>query len=126
MSEGMFDFPGEPGSGELLQVEKEALLAGINLVGRTGAKDIEFGYLDDDVADWRDARWWAKAQYQGRRVDVENQRGPAQAVELLAKTLCEGGTCVHCGRETTIGRTVSQRKCAYVRIGDTYKRGCAR
>lgn len=74
----------------------DVVIAAIELIGRTGAKDMTFGYLHDDVP-IADAGWWAHAQFRGARIMVENQAGPDQAIEALAKKLLTGGKCTHCG-----------------------------
>lgn len=74
----------------------EEIIAGVDLVGRTGAKDLQFGYLHDDVP-VEQAGWYAHAQYRGARVTVEDQPGPIQALETLCRRLLEGGRC-RCGR----------------------------
>ena len=77
-------------------LDEDAVIAAVDLVGRTGATEIEFGYLHDDVP-LEEAGWYAHAQYRGARITEENQRGPAEAVEALARRLLTGGKCVHCG-----------------------------
>lgn len=74
---------------------EDAIVAAVDLVGRTGARGLEFGYLDDPVPGRID--WYAHAQYAGARVTVEHQRGPLEAVETLAHRLLTGARCVHCG-----------------------------
>ena len=74
----------------------EATKAALELVGRTGAKSLEVGYLyDTPLAE--DADWYAHAQYRGARITVEHHRGPAQALEALAGRLLTGAKCAHCG-----------------------------
>lgn len=60
--------------------DEDALIAGVDLVGRTGATDFEVGYLHDDVP-VAEAGWYAKAQYRGARLTAEDHPGPVEAVE---------------------------------------------
>lgn len=77
-------------------MDEDALIAAVDLVGRAGAKAFEVGYLDDDVpAD--QARWWAHADYRGNRIIVENESGPVEAAEKLARRILTGGRC-RCGK----------------------------
>lgn len=72
-----------------------ALTAGVLLIGHTGARTLEIGFLHDDVP-IDEASWWASADYQGTRVMVENHLGPVEAVEGLAKKLLVGARCQWC------------------------------
>lgn len=67
-------------------IDQDALNAAINLVQRSGAQSLEFGYLNDDVP-VGEAAWWAHAQYRGTRLTVEHHGGPVEAVEALARRL---------------------------------------
>ncbi|WP_116044015.1 hypothetical protein [Amycolatopsis palatopharyngis] len=76
-------------------MDEDAFHAGVDLVGRTGAAQLEFGYLHDHVPVHL-ADWWASATYRGARVHVEHHEGPAAAVNALAERLLIGGRC-KCG-----------------------------
>lgn len=113
---------------EDFEFDRDALIAGVDLVGRSGAKNFEVGYLDDDVPVHL-ARWWAKAQYQGARLQEDEHRGPVEAVEALARRILDGGVCTHCGGRTHLGgapRSMRRRGavCAWKRRGDRWERGC--
>lgn len=69
--------------------------AAVRLVGNTGAKTLEVGYLHDNVPA-EQAAWWATAAYQGAKVGVENHAGPAEAIEALAEKLLTGARCQWC------------------------------
>jgi hypothetical protein len=84
-----------------VQMDEDALFAGLDLVGRTGAQGLQFGWLHDDVPT-EEAGWYAHAQYRGARIMVEDQRGPVEAVEALARRLLEGGRCTNCGGLVTL------------------------
>jgi hypothetical protein len=76
--------------------DEQRLIAAVDLVGRTGAKHFEVGYLHDDVP-MEEAAWYAHARYRGTRISVENQLGPAEAAEALALRLLTGAKCA-CGK----------------------------
>lgn len=70
--------------------------AAIDLIGRTGARELVIGFLHDDVPS-EEAGWYAHAQYQGARITVEDKPGPAEALDALAHRLLTGAKC-RCGR----------------------------
>lgn len=129
---------------EAFDFDQDALMAGIELVGRTGAESLEVGYFHDNVP-VEEAGWYANAQYQGSRLTVENEPGPVQAVQALAERILTGAKCKHCGRlvsmsdegawawqEATMmdGTTwtaeeaVAAGQCRWVLMGRTWRRGC--
>jgi hypothetical protein len=73
----------------------DAFIAAVDLTGRTGARQLEVGYLHDDVPA-EQAGWYAHAQYRGARITVEDHAGPVQALEALAWRLLTGAQCQHC------------------------------
>jgi hypothetical protein len=77
-------------------MDEDAAVAACDLVGRTGARKLQVGYLHEDVPA-EDAGWYAHAQYRGARVTEEDHRGPVEAVEALARRLLTGAKC-RCGR----------------------------
>jgi len=119
---------------------EDAFMAAADLVGRTGARHFEIGYLDDTPPH----RWYAHAQYRGARITCENQPDPVAAAEGLARQLLTGAQCQHCGRLVTLnpagayahdstlmdGRpwTAQQQTdagvCYWRRRGRTWVRGC--
>lgn len=74
--------------------ELDAITTTIEAVGRTGARAMEVGHVDDDPP----ARWFASAFYQGKRVSCDNQPNPLAAVIGLYAILAAGGLCIHCER----------------------------
>ena len=76
--------------------DEDRLIAAADLVGRTGARGFEIGYLHDDVPA-AEAGWYAQAQYQGSRIIAENYTNPIEAAEALAVRLLTGAKC-RCGR----------------------------
>lgn len=102
-------------------MDQDALLAAAALVGRTGARNLEIGYLHDDVP-VHEAGWYAHAQYKGTRVIEEDHRGPIEAVEALARRLLDGGQCAHCKQTVTL---TDGGGCRWTRMGRQWRRGCA-
>lgn len=114
-------------------IDEDALIAGIELVGRCGATNTELGHLYDDdepPPGWTEgervpaeaASWYAHAQFRGARVTVEGYRSPVEAVEALARRLLSGARCVKCGREIRLDSRPGG--CRWRRNGPHYYRGC--
>ena len=129
-----------------MNLDDDALVAAADLVGRTGAKGFEIGYLHDD-GPIEEAAWYAHAQYEGTRVTEENHRGPVEAAEALARRLLEGGKCTKCGGLVALssrGAVIypsamltdgtrwdektaqSVRQCRWTRMGNHWVAGCQR
>lgn len=125
-------------------MDEDALIAAVDLIGRSGGKRFEFGYLDEDVPVER-ARWWAHADYGGTRISEENHRGPLEAIEALARRVLTGGMCTHCrglialsdagalvtpgarmldGSVMTEDRARGMGQCRWTRVGKKWVRGC--
>lgn len=79
-----------------MNLDEDALIAAADLVGRTGAKGFEIGYLHEDVPA-EQAAWYAHAQYRGARITESDHKGPIEAAEALARRLLGGGKCTKCG-----------------------------
>jgi hypothetical protein len=79
-----------------MNLDEDALVACVDLVGRTGATGFEIGYLHEDVPA-EQAGWYAHAQLRGARIIVEDHRGPVEAADALARRLLSGAKC-RCGR----------------------------
>lgn len=77
-------------------LDNDAVVAATDLVGRTGARELQVGRLHDGVPP-EQAAWYATATYQGAKVTVEDQPGPQEALEGLAERLLTGAQCQHCG-----------------------------
>lgn len=112
------------------RLDEDQLVAAVDLVGRSGATEYETGFLDD-VADSRDARWWASAVYRGAKLQVDGYPGPDSAAEALArKILTDGGgaTCTYCGKRIWLGASSRAarraRRCVWARHGRRWGRGC--
>lgn len=127
----------------MIDLDEDAVLASVDLVGRTGARGLEVGYLRDDVPAARD--WWAHAQYRGARIAVEHHTGLVEALEALAHRLLTGAQCQGCGRLVALsddgavaftdGHLVDGRpltaeqaaevgQCRWRRVGPKWHMGC--
>jgi hypothetical protein len=108
--------------------------AAIELIGRSGAKSLEVGYhplydaagneLDEAVTPAKRYRWWAKAQWKGAVLAVDDHPGPNVAVEALAERVRRGATCAHCGRLIAWGSR-RRRYCWWREIGGRWTPGCS-
>lgn len=121
----------------------DAVKACADLVGRTGAKSFECGYLHEGVpAD--QAGWYATAVFQGAKITAEDKASPAEACRELAVRLLSGGQCQHCrklitlnplgamardvtlvgGRTWTADEQAKAGLCHWRREGPQWVRGC--
>ncbi|WP_433225501.1 hypothetical protein [Actinomadura formosensis] len=126
-----------------MNFDDDALLAAVDLVGRTGATNFQIGYLHDGVpAD--QAGWYAHAQYRGARITAEDHRHPVEAAEALARRLLDGAKCAHCGglvalsddgamayntrlvdgTRWTVEQATAAGLCHWRRVGPRWERGC--
>ena len=101
--------------------DEQALIAAVDLIGRSNARSFEIGYLHDDVPTPM-AGWWASAIYKGARVMVDDAPGPVDAAEMLAQRLLTGGTCRRCGKLIQIRG--EEPGCQWRREGRKWKPGC--
>lgn len=126
-----------------INLDEDALFAGVDLVGRTGAKEFQFGYLHENVP-VHEAAWYAHAQYKGARIGVENHAGPIEAVDALCRRLLSGARCQHCkklvaladdgamafnstlidGTKWTVDQARKAGQCRWRRVGPRWVRGC--
>lgn len=75
--------------------DEDALHATADLVGRCGARELQIGYLHDNVPT-EQADWYAHAQLRGARITAEHHRGPVEAADALARRILDGAKCTHC------------------------------
>lgn len=85
--------------------DRAVLTHTVAAVGRTGARGIEIGHLEDGDVPIDQARWYATAQYRGAKVSCDEQTSPIAAVVGLYAMLAAGGTCVTCRRTVAIDHT---------------------
>jgi hypothetical protein len=130
---------------EGVDFDEDAMDAGLNLIGRTGAKDLEIGYANDDAVLARDGDWYAVCSYAGAKIMEEHHIGPVEAVDTLARRLLTGGKCTHCGglialsdkgavafedatlldgTRMTAERYAAMPQCRWRRMGKVWERGC--
>lgn len=126
--------------------DEDALVAAVELVGRTGARKFEIGYLNDkddpSFAEYG-PQWWAHAEYRGQRIISENHAYPNDAADGLARRLLTGAKC-KCGKLVALsdrgatflsghmadGSTWSAEEaaaagqCRWTRVGRHWRRGC--
>jgi hypothetical protein len=76
--------------------DENAVTACADLVGRSGAKQFQIGYLHDDVPSEK-AGWYAIAYYVGGRIAAADQPSPTRAATELARKILTGAKC-RCGR----------------------------
>lgn len=125
--------------------DEDAVKACADLVGRTGAKSFECGYLHDDVPAAQ-AGWYATAVFRGTKVTAEDKASPAEACDALAVRLLSGAQCQHCrglvslsgdgafafrkatlvtGERWDAADAARAPQCQWTRIGARWERGCA-
>jgi hypothetical protein len=123
--------------------DEDAVKACADLVGRTGAKSFECGYLRDNVP-VAEAGWWAGAVFNGAKITVDDKASPAEACDALAVKLLSGAQCQHCKKLVTLNpagamaqdvtllsgvkwTAAEQAKaglCHWTRDGARWERGC--
>jgi hypothetical protein len=101
-------------------INEDVVRALVDLVGRTGATNLELGYLHDDVP-VEQAGWWAYAQYRGARITTADHRSPTGAALALAERLLAGATC-RCTRPVTLSDDGAG--CRWRLVGDRWEPGC--
>lgn len=83
-------------------------VAGVALIGRTGARDFRVGYSDPD--DGEPGVWYATARWSAitsgptihlnGAAEAAGAMNPVTAVMRLCEQLIDGGTCTHCHQLT--------------------------
>ena len=68
----------------------------LDLIGRTGARQVQIRYSDDE----QPTVWFVVAQYGRARWETAAAFDPAVALERLCERVIDGGQCTHCGRPT--------------------------
>jgi hypothetical protein len=92
-----------------LGIQRTVALFG--LLGHTGVKDIEVGWLNEE----KPYEWWAKGNWDGHRVYSEGHLGADDALDEIAKQVVHNGQCVKCERKLTFG-FIEHGKCSRVLV----------
>lgn len=108
--------------------EKEKLQAAIDFIRRTGARQIQVRYSDDE----QPVIWFVVAVYSDGRTEVDAASDPLQAGLRLAERLADGGKCTHCNRPVglepnlLVSMPFDQLICWYQYDPEmkTFRRGC--
>jgi len=124
--------------------QDEAVQACADLVGRTGARSFEVGYLHDDVPAAQ-AGWFATAVYKGAKLTAENKASAGEACDALAARVLSGARCQHCkglvalsddgafayhearlatGEQWNAEDAAKAPQCRWTRTGGRWERGC--
>lgn len=112
--------PGEVAGVTEIDMNEDALIACVDLVGRAGASGFDIGYLHDDVP-VEQAGWWAAAYYQGARIQVDDHQSPTLAAQALAERLLRGATC-RCGQ--LVALSGGRDGCRWRLVGAKWEPGC--
>jgi hypothetical protein len=125
--------------------DEDAVKACADLVGRTGARHFECGYVHEGVP-IAEAGWYATAVYKGAKITAEDKASPAEACDALADRLLSGAQCQHCHglvalsdrgafafRKATLATgqrwdaedAAKAPQCRWTRTGARWERGCA-
>lgn len=106
----------------------DAVVACAALVGRSGGKAFEVGFLEDGYVEGtvpiEKARWYAQASYMGARLIADEKAGPDEAADALARRILAGGRCTNCGFTVAIGKQHQSKRCTWYRDGPVWVRGC--
>lgn len=101
-------------------MNSDTIIACADLVGRSGAKDFQIGYLHDDVP-VEEAGWYAHASYKGARLMAQDHRSPTSAALALSERLLRGAAC-RCGQPVTLTDTAPG--CRWRLMGQRWEPGC--
>lgn len=113
------------------QDDEDRMVAAVECIGRGGATELEFGFLEDDVP-MDQARWWARARWRGHQVSSDEHRAPWLAMEALMVEVIDRGQCGACGRTVALASTAPApgarggTVCRWYREGRHWLRGCDR
>jgi hypothetical protein len=81
-----------------MESETPKMLAGIDLIRRTGAIEFRVGYTDFE--DGEPVVWYACVTYLNNMSEAAAALDPEKAVLRLCERLVDGGECAHCTRPT--------------------------
>ena len=99
-----------------MDLNDDVIVACMDLVGRTGARDFQMGYLNDGP-DWSESpEWYAEASFQGAKLTSGTHPSPDLAAMALALRLLRGAVC-RCGQQITLSDTPSEPRCRWRLVG---------
>lgn len=104
-----------------MSLDQDPVIALADLVGRSGGRELQIGYLDDDVP-VDQARWYAQALFRGARLIADDYPSLVEACDALARRILAGAQCTHCKRTVTLNDT--DDGCRWRRMGDRWTMGC--
>lgn len=85
---------------DLLAEDQDKMLAGIDMLRRTGAEEFQVRFQDDP----QPTIWFATATYKVANGEVVQEASgamdPVTAVLRLCETIVDGGMCAHCKKPT--------------------------
>ena len=106
------------------------MTAGIALLGRTGAKDVQIRYSDDEFP----TVWFIVTRYERSRnnyYDTASAMDPTTAVMRMCERMIDGGQCNHCHLPTIFipdsdDQLLKQMGCVYAWDPElkTFRRSC--
>lgn len=78
--------------------EDPRLVAAVDLIGRTGAKEAQVRWSDDEEP----TVWFVVAKYADGTAEAAAGMNPLVAAIRLVEQLVDGGACAHCGRPSAV------------------------
>lgn len=88
-------------SAQRSEAEDPRLTAAIDLIGRTGAQQVQIRYSDDE----QPTLWLVAAKFptdEGWAWEAAGAKGPLSAALRLLELVLDGGACAHCGKTSGV------------------------
>lgn len=98
----------------------DMVIACVDLVERSGAMQVEIGYLHEGVPS-EQAGWYAHCSFQGARITSADHASPSAAALGLSERLLRGATC-RCGRRVILAD--GRPGCRWTLAGKRWEPGC--
>lgn len=80
----------------MLGPDEDKFLAGVKMIQRTGARQFQLRWSDDEEP----TIWFAVGIYDDGNAEADASLSPFRAVLRLCERLVDGGHCTHCRRPT--------------------------
>lgn len=108
------------------ELDQDAVDAALELFGRAGGRESQFGHTDpDQLGPGEHVTWYAWVQFHSNdRVMVQGKSGPVEALEALARRLLNGAKCAYCVGTVTLSGKPQRGVCRWTRQGAKWVRGC--